>query len=94
MHSLNVEIGRHINVGYNQRLCIISDTREVKDEFCYEMPMYNSLRHIHSTYINVNQCTVDESYSTFNGSRNVVLALSKIICYAYRLTEERVKKLN
>ena len=95
VHSLNVEVGRHNNVEYNQRLCIICDTREVEDEFHFVMkcPAYNNLRRIHLPYVNEDQCTVDDFHSMFNGSRNEVLALSKFIYYAFRLREERIKEL-
>ena len=40
--QLKVEVGRHNNIDYNQRLCILCDKREVEDEFHFVMkcPVY------------------------------------------------------
>ena len=37
VHKLNVETGRHSDIAYKQRLCILCNMREIEDELHFVM---------------------------------------------------------
>lgn len=86
VHSLNVEVGRHRNIIYNERFCTLCNRREVEDEFHFviKCPVYKHLRDIYLPNIDTDRVTVNEFHLLFNGNRAEVLNLAKYIFMHFR----------
>ena len=59
VHKLHIETGRHRNINYEERLCILCDTNNIEDEFHFVIvcPLYEELRQIYlPRIVNSTRC--------------------------------------
>ena len=80
VHCLNVEVGRHNNIEYLERICYLCDKQELEDEFHFVIrcPVYKNLRDVYLPAVDSDRSTVHSFYSLFKGNRDEVLNLAKI----------------
>ncbi|MEW8544973.1 MAG: reverse transcriptase family protein [Candidatus Thiodiazotropha sp.] len=95
VHSLNVEVGRHSNIPYEQRLCVLCNMQEIEDEFHFVMscPVYHSLRITYLPNIVSEHVTVDMFYSLFKGNKDQVLSLAKYIYHAFNVRRDKLSEM-
>ena len=93
-HCLNVEVGRHNNIDYQERLCNLCDTQEVEDEyhFVIKCPVYKYLRNVYLPTVDSDRSTVHSFYSLFNGNKDAILNLAKYIYNGFKVREEKMKQ--
>ena len=96
VHNLNVEVGRHNGIAYEQRLCILCDKMEIEDEFHFVMscPVYQQLRNVFLPNIDIESTTINSFYSLFNSSEQEVLRLAKYIYNAFIIRENKLKEIS
>ena len=96
VHKLNVETGRHSDIAYEQRLCILCNMREIEDElhFVMKCPVYDQIRRDWLPNIDFDIATADTFYSLFNSSEQQVLSLAKYVYNAFIMRENILKEMN
>ena len=96
VHKLNVETGRHSDIAYEQRLCILCNMREIEDElhFVMKCPVYDQIRRDWLPNIDFDIATADTFYSLFNSSEQQVLSLAKYVYNAFIMRENLLKEMN
>ena len=84
-----METGRHSNIAYEQRLCILCNMREIEDELYFVMkcPVYDQIRRDCLPNIDFDIATADTFYSLFNSSEQQVLSLAKYVYNAFIMRE-------
>ena len=94
-HSLLVEMGRHNNVEYENRLCSLCDLLQIEDVFHFVMicPFYTTLREIYLPNIVNSSLSKRVFYSLFQDDRRILLNLSKYVYYVFKIRDERIKQL-
>ena len=96
VHNLNVEVGRHNGIAYEQQLCILHDKMEIEDEFHFVMscPVYQQLRNVFLPNTVIESTTINSLYSLFNSSEQEVLRLAKYIYNAFIIRENKLKEIS
>ncbi|MEW8545659.1 MAG: reverse transcriptase family protein [Candidatus Thiodiazotropha sp.] len=95
VHNLLVETGRHKNIDYENRICVLCNSANIEDEFHFVMicPFYEDLRISFLSNMSHLHFTLEKFYDLFNGERGLVLGLSKYIYYAFERRNNFMKNM-
>ncbi|MEW8544944.1 MAG: reverse transcriptase family protein [Candidatus Thiodiazotropha sp.] len=90
VHSLRVETGRHNNIPYEERLCILCNRHAVEDELHFVLfcPAYSHLRLLYLPQLIDTYSDVTTFNNLMNSSQLETLNLSKFVYYAFKHRNE------
>ena len=94
-YNLVVETGRHNNIEFENRICRLCNSSKVEDEyhFIMEGPFYNEFRRMYLPVLLNADISLEMFYSILNGSKELVLDLSKYIYFSFEQRNEGMKAL-